>query len=260
VSPALVAIASYHLAGTWLSGNVGYRLDRSRYAVADFQALSENDRIGAALSAADAALFGLSASRPLLGLTWTLEWSYALAVGRGAPSAGQSPMRIEGSAQRALGTRWAVGGHLGVSPSGRPALDTAVRIEPRVWLGASLLLSLDPPAPPHSEPPLGAEPTAPEDHVEPPPPTPPLEEPLPEGQIRGRVRSLRGSALRAHIRVDPLGLELDADEKGAFTLDVAPGSYEVTISAPGHVSQTRSAVVEQDGVTILVVDLARSRR
>ncbi|MDB4977368.1 MAG: hypothetical protein JWN48_5709 [Myxococcaceae bacterium] len=82
---------------------------------------------------------------------------------------------------------------------------------------------------------------------------------LPEGEIKGTVRSLRGGKLtRAHITVEPLGKSVDTDQKGDFLIAVPPGQYTLQITAPGHEPQERSAQVELLGVTILVVDLRRA--
>ena len=82
---------------------------------------------------------------------------------------------------------------------------------------------------------------------------------LPEGEIKGTVRSLRGGKLtRAHITVEPLGKSVDTDEKGDFLIAVPPGQYTLQITAPGHEPQERNAQVERLGVTILVVDLRRA--
>jgi uncharacterized membrane protein len=59
----------------------------------------------------------------------------------------------------------------------------------------------------------------------------------------------------AHIRVAPLNVTLRAAEDGTFVLDVAPGQYEVTITAAGYEMQQRQVDVEHNGVTVLLVDL-----
>ena len=84
-----------------------------------------------------------------------------------------------------------------------------------------------------------------------------LSEALPEGQIRGTVRGTGGTPLTATIRIEPLGLVLSAARDGTFSIDVAPGRYEVLVTAPGYEPQQRVADVEQDGVTVLPVDLVR---
>ena len=57
--------------------------------------------------------------------------------------------------------------------------------------------------------------------------------------------------------VAPIGTKVQSDENGEFTLDLPPGEYEVTIEAAGVKPQTRKVKVEQNGVTILNVDLRK---
>jgi Carboxypeptidase regulatory-like domain len=84
---------------------------------------------------------------------------------------------------------------------------------------------------------------------------------LPEGEIKGNVRSLRGGQpVRAKITVMPLDRTVDTDAKGNFAIDVPPGQYSLEIEAPGFEPQTRAAQVERLGVTILVVDLRRATK
>ena len=86
-----------------------------------------------------------------------------------------------------------------------------------------------------------------------------------QGQIRGLVRSLRGAAVAAEIAVEPEtpapGAAGEAKqlraEDGRFQIDVVPGHYRVTISAPGYEVQKRTVDVEENGVTVLNVDLRR---
>jgi hypothetical protein len=91
----------------------------------------------------------------------------------------------------------------------------------------------------------------------------------PRGQIRGLVRSLKGTALAADIRIEPEPTasaetappepqELRAEE-GRFEIDVAPGRYRVTIAAPGYKTQKREVDIEENGVTVLNVDLRAER-
>ena len=83
---------------------------------------------------------------------------------------------------------------------------------------------------------------------------------LPPGEIKGRVRSLRGPALSARIEVLELHEAVTSDASGRFRIDVPPGSYTLHISAEGHEPQQRSVEVEQNGVSILVIDLRRSAK
>lgn len=86
-----------------------------------------------------------------------------------------------------------------------------------------------------------------------------LKRPLPEGQIRGTVRAFNGPPLVATIIVQPLGTKLKSQSDGSFELDVAPGQYTIQVRAPGYRSQERPAVVEENGVTVILIDL-RSKR
>jgi hypothetical protein len=97
---------------------------------------------------------------------------------------------------------------------------------------------------------LAAEPTEPA--------TLTLRKRLPSGSLRGLVRSLDGHPLDAQIRIEPTGRELRAAQ-GRFDVSVAPGWYEVTISAPGRKTQRRRVQVEDNGVTLLNVDLRGER-
>ncbi len=90
-------------------------------------------------------------------------------------------------------------------------------------------------------------------------PDAPLESSTPSGQLRGLIRSFDGTGLRATVRVDPLGTEVQTNDDGTFQVDVPPGSYQVEIRAPGHAQQHRSVRVEQNGVTVLNADLRRGR-
>lgn len=75
------------------------------------------------------------------------------------------------------------------------------------------------------------------------------------GQLRGLVRSFNGKPLVATVRIEPIGTEVKTDTDGTFTIDVPPGAYEVSVSAPGHASQKRPVQVEENGVTVLNADL-----
>jgi hypothetical protein len=82
---------------------------------------------------------------------------------------------------------------------------------------------------------------------------------LPEGEIKGNVRSLRGGQpVKARITIAPLGTVVNSDDKGNFVVDVPPGQYTLEIEAQGYEPQTRAAQVERLGVTIIVVDLRRA--
>jgi hypothetical protein len=80
---------------------------------------------------------------------------------------------------------------------------------------------------------------------------------LPAGQVRGLVRSFRGKALAAKVRVEPAGATTTTDHDGFFQIDVPPGDYEIVIEAPGYAAQRRKAHVEKQGVVIVNADLSQ---
>ena len=81
---------------------------------------------------------------------------------------------------------------------------------------------------------------------------------LPSGQIRGLIRSFKGAGLDAEVKIEPGDLTLRTKD-GQFEADVAPGQYDVTITAPGYETQRRHVEVEQNGVTLLNADLRGAR-
>lgn len=260
MTPGLRAVASYARPdGLTLSANAGFRLDRSRLAVANADGLSTNERVGADVSASQAMLLGVLGSRPVGGFTAVGEWSWDVGVGSRATRALTSPMRIELGLQRLLSGRLFAAGRVGVSPSRRPKADELVRIEPRVWCAVTLGMAWDEPRTSKATAPA----TAPSVEVEAAPTHPAPEAPAPElpaGQIRGRVRSLRGAPIKAQIEVMPLRQSAETDARGAFAIDVPPGHYTVVVRAERFETQERPADVEQNGVTILVLDLRKQRR
>ncbi len=87
-----------------------------------------------------------------------------------------------------------------------------------------------------------------------------VERSLPEGEIKGKVRSLRGGPLKAQVEILNTGAVIQTNDDGTFLIDVPPGDYRLRISANGHETQERNAQVERLGVTILVVDLRRTKK
>lgn len=330
LSPELALLLSSALPrGVEASLLAGYRIDRSLRGLRDPDALSAADLLAASVSRYDAALLGALLALSVGPLTTTLEWSWDLFVGAGAPAPGASPLRIRLGAQLPFRARYVASAELGVSPSARPDLRaTHARIEPRAW--ASLALGVlftkrspaptPPPAPVlQPAPPPAPEPVQLEVRVVDPTSAPiagarvalagageqatdadgvamldaaagamvqltvhhprfeartlavhaqagrqavgvTLEPSLPDGEIKGKVRSLRsGRAVSARIAVEPLALTLETDAGGQFAIPVPPGEYTLEIVAPGHEPQRRTAKVEHRGVTILVVDLRRSQ-
>jgi hypothetical protein len=75
------------------------------------------------------------------------------------------------------------------------------------------------------------------------------------GQIRGNIRSFKGTPLRATVVISPGEFQPSTTAEGKFSLEVAAGHYTVRLSAPGYKSQTRDVVVDEDGITVLNVEL-----
>ena len=80
---------------------------------------------------------------------------------------------------------------------------------------------------------------------------------LPAGQLRGTVRSYRGRPLDATLTVDPGATSARTDSEGDFEVDLPPGLYTVKIESRGFKAQIREVAIEQNGVTILNVDMRR---
>lgn len=87
-----------------------------------------------------------------------------------------------------------------------------------------------------------------------------LKRELPKGQIRGTVREFNGKPVRATIVIAALDVKQEIGADGSFEVNAPPGEYEVAVKARGYKSQTRKARVEEDGVTILIVELERTSR
>ncbi|WP_240358991.1 MSCRAMM family protein [Pyxidicoccus trucidator] len=74
--------------------------------------------------------------------------------------------------------------------------------------------------------------------------------------LTGQVRSTRGGKpLAATLRIPLAKVRTRADTKGAFNVRVKGGTYRITISAPGHLSQTKSVKLRDGEQAIFNVDL-----
>ncbi|WP_253817286.1 MSCRAMM family protein [Myxococcus xanthus] len=72
----------------------------------------------------------------------------------------------------------------------------------------------------------------------------------------GQVRSVRGGKpLAATLLVTKARVRARTDAKGAFNVQVRGGTYRITISARGHLSQTKVITLREGERTILNVDL-----
>ena len=82
----------------------------------------------------------------------------------------------------------------------------------------------------------------------------------PSAQLRGLVRSFTGAALPAVIRVLGVGQTVTADKDGRFMLELHAGDYEVEIECAGYLTQRRKISVQDNGVTLLNVELHEAPR
>jgi hypothetical protein len=74
-------------------------------------------------------------------------------------------------------------------------------------------------------------------------------------QLRGLVRSFAGAPLTAVVRVAAAGRTVTADKDGRFMLELRTGEYEVEIECAGYLTQRRKIIVQDNGVTLLNVEL-----
>jgi len=250
-----------------LATMAGFRLDRSAEAKPNLALTRVGDRVALGLSDYNAALVGIGLAYRLGSTELLGEVSADLLLG--GPAASQSPMRLGAGIRHHLNDNWQLFALLETSPSVRPGIastDPLVPIEPRFSgrFGIGFLFGrsrVDAPADfAKATPNEAPKPVAEEKPV--PVVEKPIEEPAPSapsGQLRGLIRSFKGQGLRATVRVEPLGVESQADEEGAFSIDVPPGAYQVQIVTKGFKTQTREVRIEENGVTVLNADLRRER-
>jgi hypothetical protein len=336
-STDLLALITHADQRVKVSGNAGYRLDRSARSAMDPSQYMPGDRLALGVSDFDAVLLGAAASYDVGDWQLFGEWSWEALVGSGAPSASRWPMRLGAGGRTPVSRSMDLEVMLEASPSGRPSMaaaDPLVPVPPRLAVMAGLLVPLGSqearplPAPPVDRPMTTAPAPVPSVSVNltaagmlPADATVVLERPgdnrtfaddgegqftlsdvapgpgtvvvraaghedsrtpvqlrsgepaavevalirkLPSGQIRGTVRSFQGRSVAATVQVTADGGQGEPvpelrSEGGRFQLDVPPGRYQVLIEAPGHAPQTRSVVVEKNGVTVLNVDLRPGR-
>ncbi len=333
ISPEFSLLFTYMATGSPLSisGNVGFRVDRSAKAISDVDLLSRADRLSLGVSDSNAIPMGVAVTYRAGPVALLGEWFWDLHLGADAPPSSQSPMLAS------LGARWFVPKtNFGVDLTGsyavnaRPVIDVGqplISQEPRfkVALGLHYLIDftkkarkspppvLDGP-PPRLPANIGGVVRAPSgkplegatirigtsstsvksqsdgrfllrnildeevvvhisasgfqeiaQNVTIPASGDPvnlditLERLLPDGEIRGTVRTYRGKPLPAKLTILPINMELTVRADGRFSVIVPPGTYEIKIEANGYKPQSRQITVETEGVTVLNVDLRRRR-
>jgi hypothetical protein len=74
--------------------------------------------------------------------------------------------------------------------------------------------------------------------------------------VQGRVTDTLGQALEAHVQIDGMDSSSYCDpESGVFAWPLQHGSYELTVSSPGHESETLSIEVSSGAATSVSVQL-----
>jgi hypothetical protein len=338
-----LAIATWRRGALALTGQAGFRYDKSARSAPDADLLSPSDRMALGVSESNAALVGAGVGVRLGSSELFADWSWDYLLGDDAPGARLSPMRVGAGWRLGLGELAAVqlaGEYSLADTDNLLPMEELYPVEPRfsVMLGASFHLFRPRSAPSDrlvsdgdggdqgdgGEPVGPAEPTtgtvdiavtgeggAPladadveltpagaavpltartdkagratfadvakgrarvrvrqtnhrdkEQDLDVVPGRPAsvavtLDKKLPPGQLLGTVRNYNGKPLKANLTVAPLGTKVQSDEHGEFTLDLPPGDYEVTIEAAGLKPQTRKVKIEQNGVTILNVDMRK---
>jgi len=332
-SADLVSMVSYRAADLSLSANIGFRLDRSAKTVDTPTALSAADRVALGASDSNAALFGIGADYSIGNTELLAEWSYDLLVGKDAPVARESPMRISAGARfplaRDLSMQFMVDLNVGRFPVIDPMSPLLVPIEPTVEATIGIHYRLPParpvihkeiahtndtPLPPPratargqvmsagapiagakvtvesgkdrreaisdvdgewklGDLPLGAATiTVSAEGFEPRTtnttlaadqesaiPTIVLDRILPPGQLRGFVRGYDGKGLKAKLTIESLNKTFETKDDGSFEIDLPPGEYAVSVVSPAHEAQEKTAVIHENAVLILNVDLHRKR-
>lgn len=255
-----------------LSLRAGFRVDRSAEAIDHPERLSPSDFSAIGLSSSHAVLVGLGFRHDYGSGAFLSELAADILVGSDAPSFTKSPIYASaGIEQRFNASRTRLQVLANVALSSRPAIDVTgplIPLLPRAWLvlGVTHDMWLEAQETPASveEPFAVTEPTETPQLEPTPPPLAALEEPVgPRGVIRVVVRDTDwGEPLEASITVFAAGEEEPATtgrttklSEGMIELPVAPGRYEVLIEAKGYASQRRKLSVDEEGVTVLNVDL-----
>ncbi|HUS31200.1 MAG TPA: carboxypeptidase regulatory-like domain-containing protein [Kofleriaceae bacterium] len=86
-----------------------------------------------------------------------------------------------------------------------------------------------------------------------------IEPVLPPGQLRGVVRSLPGgkNVEGAEIKVTPGDQKATTAADGTFTIDLAPGTYKISVTKNGLKTQELDVTIDPNGVAIKNIDLQK---
>ncbi|HEY1555134.1 MAG TPA: carboxypeptidase-like regulatory domain-containing protein [Kofleriaceae bacterium] len=78
-----------------------------------------------------------------------------------------------------------------------------------------------------------------------------LQPALPPGQIKGVVRSATGTPIaRATVTIQPGDRKAESAPDGTFAIDLPPGTYKVSIKAPGFATQELDVTIDPNSVAL----------
>lgn len=260
----LAGLAAYRLLEDRLTvgAQLGFRYDRSGQSVDDPDRLRQGDRLALGVTEFNAAVIGAAVSHRIGPVELLGEMAWDVLVGEGSPSAGKSPLRLGvGLRYHAMDTLQLEALFEGLA-NGRPSTGPGtplVAIDPRATLTVGLRYRFEPGRAAATE----TSETEPEPEREPEPKPKPEPEAKPEvpepapkpTELRGLVRSFGGRLLDATVRIEPGAIETRTDEEGSFGIELSPGRYQVRIEASGFDPQQRAVEVQENGVTVLNVEL-----
>jgi hypothetical protein len=73
--------------------------------------------------------------------------------------------------------------------------------------------------------------------------------------LRGLIRSATGKPIKASVKVSGLDVKVQVKADGRFVVQVPGGTFSLTISAPGHVTQVKSVEVADGDQALFHADL-----
>lgn len=232
-----------------LAASAGYRLDNSARAAPDLRTLRPGDRLALELSSFDALLLALGVVHALGKLELFGELSWDVLVGSGAPSAGQSPLRVQLGARVQLLSALQLAFAASVAASGRPEQTTSDRlvpVEPRFALQAGLRYAVG------SGPAITHEHAAAESASQ---SRPPAAEPTAaaptRGPLGGRLLDADGQPVagaRVVLRAPAPERETTTDEQGRYAFEDVPfGPIELRAEREGYDGSSWSTQLGSSG-------------